>query len=202
MRLPVGLSDAWDALAGSEEPLGLAVTLVFLRQLLDPDAALIAGHDPRGLTSFMPPWSVLCERDERALMLDALAERINQLRGEPLLTAGFLALEPQTTNRAVLGITRWRTKPADNGGALLGELLQRVRPRGGPNGAFYTPYHACYLMATLGGPKPGESVYDSTCGSAGCSSPPCTPAASNTAANPSCTAATSTPTPSRRPSST
>lgn len=165
MRLPVGLADAWAALGDGETRLDLAITLVFLRQLLDPEAPLIAGHDPRQLVSDAPPWAVIVDSEHRALLLDALAARLNELKGEELLTGGFRALGEPATERAVAGITRWRVGGYDNGGDLLGELLQRVRPRGNGNAAFYTPYHASYLMAALSGPKPGESAYDSSCGS-------------------------------------
>ena len=165
MKLPTGLSQLWQALAPSGDAMDRAITLIFLRQLLDPTMPTIAGQDPRRVVSMAPPWNLVAADGNRACWLDALAERVNELLREPLLTAGWETKPPSLTEQAVAGVTAWATEPAITGGDTLGAALELLRPGKAAHGAFYTPYTVCYAMAKITEPQPGESVCDPACGS-------------------------------------
>lgn len=168
-KLPRALADALAALADCSDLLDRLITLVFLRQLCDKTMPTIAGHNPRELldTRFESWRGVIVETEDRAVRIEVLARRLNEILGQGLLSVGWPELEPGAVKRALEGITRWKPQPA-GGGDVLGELLQLIRPPGGGRGqqAFYTPYHVCVLMAKLSGvPAPGETVHDPCCGS-------------------------------------
>lgn len=165
MKLAKGLASMWSALASSSKRLELAMTLVFVRQLLDPTAPLIAGHDPRELVSDAPSWQELRDGPYLRESLDALAARINELAHDRRLESGFAQLDEHTVKEAVDGVSAWEIEPYLTGGDMLGELLQQVRPGGSRNDAFYTPYNVCYAMAEMLCPQPGERVIDPACGS-------------------------------------
>jgi hypothetical protein len=165
MKIDKGLVAMWSALALSSKRLDLAITLIFLRQLLDPTAPLIAGHDPRELVSDAPTWQQLRDGPCLGESLDTLAKRINELAAEQPLEYGFAALDAHTVKAAVDAVSAWEVEPYLTGGDMLGELLQQVRPPGNANGAFYTPYQVSYMMAMVLGPQPGERAIDPACGS-------------------------------------
>jgi hypothetical protein len=165
MKPDKGLAAMWSALASSSNRLDLAITLVFLRQLLDPTAPLIAGHDPRGLMTDAPTWQELRDGPHLREALDAIAERINELGPQQRLDSGFAKLDEHTVKAAVDGVSAWEVEPYLTGGDMLGELLQQVRSHGNSNGAFYTPYNVSYMMAMVVGPHPGDPSIDPACGS-------------------------------------
>ncbi len=154
----------WSALAASARRLELAITLVFLRQLLDPTAPNVAGHDPRTLVGDAPDWARIADDPDLPAILDAAAARVNELIGEPLLETGFATLNPHAVKEAFHGVSKWNVEEGHCGGDMLGELLQSVRPAGAGKGAFYTPFHISYAMALMVGVGPGESVHDPACG--------------------------------------
>jgi hypothetical protein len=165
MSLPRGLSEMWQALAPCGDAIDRAITLIFLRQLLDPSMPTVADQDPRALVSPAPPWELIVADENRACWLDALADRLNELLPEPLLTAQWETAPRGVAKQAVLGLTRWKPEQHTTGGDLLGDALQQLRPGKAAHGAFYTPYNVSYMMAKITNPKPGESVCDPCCGS-------------------------------------
>jgi hypothetical protein len=165
MSLPRGLNEMWQALVQCGDPLDRAITLIFLRQLLDPSMPTVAGQDPRALVSPAPPWDLIVADENRACWLDALADRLNELLPERLLTAGWETAPSGVARQAIVGVTRWKPEPYTTGGDLLGEALQQLRPGKAAHGAFYTPYNITYMMARITDPQPGESVCDPACGS-------------------------------------
>jgi hypothetical protein len=165
MSLPRGLNELWQALVQCGDALDRAITLIFLRQLLDPSMPTVAGQDPRALVSPAPPWELIVADENRACWLDALADRLNELLPEPLLTAGWETAPRGVAHQAVIGVTRWKPEPYTTGGDLLGEALQQLRPDKAAHGAFYTPYNVSYMMARITDPHPGERVCDPACGS-------------------------------------
>jgi type I restriction-modification system DNA methylase subunit len=165
MKLPSGLETLWSALAGSTKRLDLAISLVFLRQLLDPTAPYVAGHDPRTIVSDAPDWAQIADDSDLPEILDAAAARVNELIGEPLLETGFAAVRPHAVKEAFRGVSKWKVEECRCGGDMLGELLQLVRSHGAGKGAFYTPFNLSYAMALMVGVVPGEKVNDPACGS-------------------------------------
>jgi predicted RNA methylase len=155
----------WQALAPCGDALDRAITLIFLRQLLDPSMPTVAGQDPRALVSPAPPWELIVADENRVCWLDALADRLNELLPEPLLTVHWETAPRGVAKQAVVGLTRWKPEPLTTGGDLLGDALQQLRPEKAAHGAFYTPYNVSYMMALITDPKPGESVCDPCCGS-------------------------------------
>lgn len=164
-KLPNGLSAARNALAGRTDYLERLVTVVFLRQLLDEDTPTIAGHDPRSLLTPRVRWAFICADGNRAVWLDALAQRINDHLGEELLVTGWERLPAGETQRAMDGVTRWRPPTSMIGGDMLGAMLEAVRGDKAALGAFYTPYNVSLAVAVMTSPAPGESVCDPCCGS-------------------------------------
>jgi hypothetical protein len=164
MKLPTGLATLWSALAGSTKRLDLAISLVFLRQLLDPTAPHVAGHNPRTIVSEAPEWAQIADDPDLPVILDAAAARVNELIGEPLLETGFAAISPHAVKEAFNGASRWKVEEYICGGDMLGELLQLVRSPGAGKGAFYTPFNISYAMALMVGVVPGEEVNDPACG--------------------------------------
>lgn len=165
VKPPSGLGQMWRTLAGRDDRLGAAITLVFLRQLLDPEMPTLAGNDPRTVLYPTPPWQVIVGDGNRAGWLDALADRLNELLGEPLLIGGWEAAGSDLTRRVVEAISRWQPRALPAGGDLLGDLLERFRSGNAARGAFYTPYNVAYAMALMTDPPPGERVCDPCCGS-------------------------------------
>jgi len=165
MKLPSGLDQLWQALAPFTDALDKAITLVFLRQLLDPEMPTLAGYDPRTRVAPKPPWALIVADGNRACWLEALVDRLNDLLGETLLTGGWESAPAGTVAQMVMAISKWKPAPHSGGGDVLGELLERVRPEKTARGAFYTPYHISFAMAKMVEPQPGESVCDPACGS-------------------------------------
>ncbi len=165
MKLPKGLDSMWSALASSSKRLEHAMTLVFVRQLFDPTAPLVAGNDPRELVSDAPSWRDLRNGPHLGEALDAIAERINELTDDRSLESGFAQLPAHTVKEAVDGVSTWEVEPYLTGGDMLGEMLQQIRGGGARNDQFYTPYNVSYMMAVMLCPQPGESVIDPACGS-------------------------------------
>lgn len=163
MSIPSGLNEMWQALSASGDGLDRAITLVFLRQLLDRSMPTLAGYDPRALVAPAPSWELIVADGNRACWLDALAERLNELLGERLLTGGWEQAPAGATQQALEAVTRW--KPQATGGDVLGELLQQLRPGKAAHGAFYTPYHLTLALAMITDPHPAERVCDPACGS-------------------------------------
>jgi methylase of polypeptide subunit release factors len=165
MSIPSGLNEMWQALAGFGDALERATTLVFLRQLLDRSMPTLAGYDPRALVAPAPSWDLIVADGNWACWLDALAERLNELLAEPLLTGGWEQAPAGATKQALDAVTRWKPQPYLTGGDVLGELLQQLRPGKAAHGAFYTPYNVTLAMAMITDPHPGERVCDPACGS-------------------------------------
>lgn len=164
MSLPAGVAELWNALAPCLDRLDRALTLVFLRQMLDPRLPMIGGHDPRTVLDPAPPWWMIREDEQPARWLDPMTTRINELVSEALLAEGWEALPDRVLPRALEAVTSWAPEAYFCGGDLLGALLESVRG-GKPRGAFYTPYNVTYMMASMADAKPGESVIDPACGS-------------------------------------
>jgi type I restriction-modification system DNA methylase subunit len=164
MAKPDALKEMWGALSASNDRLGDAITLVFLRQMFDRGAPLIAGHDPRSLLAFCPPWDIIVNDGNRACWLTELANHLNSMMAKPLLNSGFEDLPGEVTKRALHAVTRWAPRLHLCGGDMLGELLQRTRPQSAATGAFYTPYHVARTLAGAADPQPGEKITDPTCG--------------------------------------
>jgi hypothetical protein len=154
----------WQALAPSRDRLDRALTLVFLRQLLDPTMPKLAGNDPRALLSGSPTWERVIAADTRARWFDSLTGRLNELLGEPLLSGGWQTLGAEVTERAVIELSAWVPEPYSTGGDVLGDALQQLRGDTG-HGAFYTPYNISLGMAMVLMPRPGERISDPACGS-------------------------------------
>jgi hypothetical protein len=165
MSLPSGLDQLWQALAPFTDALDKAITLVFLRQLLDPEMPALAGYDPRTRVAPKPPWALIVADGNRACWLEAPVDRPNALMGEALLTGGWESAPASTVAQMVMAISKWKPAPYTGGGDVLGELLERVRPEKTARGAFYTPYNVTFAMAKILEPQPGESVCDPACGS-------------------------------------
>jgi hypothetical protein len=164
MRLPPGLSQMWTALSSSTNPLELAMSLVVLRQLLDPTAPDVAGHNPRTLVSDAPDWAQIADDPDLPAILDATAARFNELIGEPLLETGFAAIRQRAVKEAFDGVNKWNVEECSSGGDMLGELLQQVRSAGAGKGAFYTPFQISHMMARMVGVGPGDELTDPACG--------------------------------------
>ncbi len=167
MKLPSGLATMWSALTAATQPLDLAITLVFLRQLFDPTAPLVAGHDPRELVTISLTWQELATEPRLGDALDLLASRINEITGHEHLPSGFSALDPQSVKSAYEGASKWQVWEYITGGDMLGSLLEQTRSArtASANGAFYTPYNVSYAMAMMLCPHPGEKIIDPACGS-------------------------------------
>jgi hypothetical protein len=154
----------WQALAPSHNRLDRALTLVFLRQLLDPTMPALAGNDPRTLLSGAPTWERVIAADTRARWFDSLTGRLNELLGEPLLSDGWQRLDADITQRAAIELSTWAPDPYLTGGDVLGDALQHLRGDTG-HGSFYTPYNISLGMAMALMPQPGERISDPACGS-------------------------------------
>lgn len=163
------LDRALDALMGATggDRLERVSSLVWLRQLTDPTMPGVAGFDPRTLGPSLDWTEPPAPESMVRKALDSLFELLNAMIGEPLLTVGW---EEHTDERsalaAVTAVAKWNPPTeSECGGDLQGEILQVYRPSKAANGAFYTPYSVCRLMALINEPRPGEKVCDPACGS-------------------------------------
>jgi len=160
------LDTAWGALMGVTDRLDRLTTLVWLRQFMDPTMPGVAGFDPRTLGPSIKWEGELAPKGQVRAALDALCFVLNEGFGASLLSEGWDKLDEGDAVRAVTAVARWNPPGEDEcGGDLLGEILQVYRPGATANGAYYTPYPVCRLMAMMNEAQPGESVCDPACGS-------------------------------------
>ena len=175
------LDRAWGALMPVSDRIEHLTSLVWLRQLSDPRLGDVAGFDPRRLIGGGAEWgSAQMEPDATWLAaqgiktknalgwaLDRLSEQVNaSMFREDVLVTGWEKLSASAVASAVECVGKWRADAPSHGGDLLGEVLQIYRPGAAANGAFYTPWPVCVMMAKMTGPvKPGQKVLDPCVGS-------------------------------------
>lgn len=165
-KLPTGLAGAHNALANHSDSHRLVerlTTLIWLRLLTDPTCPLIGGHDPRLILTLPLHWDEFPGFTPE--MLDVLCGRLNEVMGEPLLSADWHELPPESVAAAIRELARWQMPAGDPLGVAYTEIRSASAIAG--LGAFYTPYHVSLMMAMMTETAPGESVCDPCCGSGG-----------------------------------
>jgi hypothetical protein len=162
------LDRAMEALMGTSDRLERVTTLVWLRQLMDPTMPEIGGYDPRTIGPVAEWKGEIAPEGMVRTVLDGICRTLNDMMGEDLLSTEWgLRTDEHSARAAVNAVASWNVPDAidAHGGDLLGLILTMYRNPKGTNGAYYTPWALCYLMAKINEVQPGESVCDPCCGS-------------------------------------
>ncbi|MFL5312250.1 MAG: class I SAM-dependent DNA methyltransferase [Myxococcales bacterium] len=168
LKLPTGLEGCYHALTSrgdSRHVIEQMSTLAWLRILTDAGAPKIGGHDPRTILSDPISWPELVGLDNLPVNLTVFCARLCDVMGDDLLWRDWHELEPAAVGKACLEMGRWQMPEGDPLGFLYTHLVSPSKRAG--LGSFFTPYHVSLMMAMMLQPKPGESVMDPCCGSAG-----------------------------------
>lgn len=159
-------------LAAATDAVDRLTTLVFLRQLTDPQMPTLAGFNPRTRLGTVSWAGAPAPAGQCGPALDAWCERLNALLGETLLSTGWSDDEDLSV-RAATAMAAWEPDRTIGGaqsaigGDLLGQCLETYRGRSESTarGAFYTPYNVSYTLASIQAIQPDDLVSDAACGS-------------------------------------